>query len=218
MADRNHSFAIQMLHYYGFLTRSDPTIANVAFGRADICALQNGKAVNVEVKCGSVTFDLRNWRDNQRRWAEMSQAYPYNVPYYIFLTMGTHDADYNKEMYDPKRSWLIPSQYMLHIIEIITPIQNTLVYRIKKGINKRLQDNSYDAITLLKKYELIWAKRGSIQRPDWLIFNENTHNDDVSEESVTKPQKQKKYGGFWIVPENHTFALHGWTDIIKTKT
>lgn len=226
MADRNHKFAVKMLHYYGFLTRSDPTIKNIAFGRADIACMKGGKAVNVEVKCGDMRFDLRDWRENQREWALRTQDFPYEVQYYIFLTMGIDKPNYLPKKYFPKKSWLIPSRNMFDVISKISPIQHSLIYRIKKGTNKEFQKLGYDAVTLLRDYELTWAKNNSLIMPQWVRdeIKDMTENDDdienndsIYEKSIDEQNNDSNtYGGFWIVPDNHVFAIEGWTDTVNS--
>lgn len=204
MADKNHNFAIRCLHHAGFLTRSDMTSKFVGWdkkgdiGRADIFAGKNGKAINVEVKRGNERFQFDDWREPQRNWASYTESDPYNIPYWLFFTLGTDPPNWSDEKYLPRRSWLMPYQIFLEAEQIISPYQKSIVYRVKKGMNKKIQDNNYDAITLFKLYELKWAGSNSLLRPHWLG------------ESL-----QTTYGGFWYVQNNH--PLTRLFDIIENK-
>lgn len=191
--DKNAPFCVRMLHHHGFITRSDITakfagISGDNIGRADIFASRMGNAVFIEVKRGINGFMLSNWRNNQREWAEMVSKAPFLTPYYMFLTLGKHPPTYNTKSYLPKRSWLIPYKEMIKICDLIEPIQKTLPMRLKKGMKKALRENKYDAINLLKSFELKWNGSEALMRPAWFFENAN-----------------KPYGSFWTVPEEHIF-------------
>lgn len=209
--DKNHLYCTKMLRYYGFLTRSDVTERFVGqdqkkdIGRADIFAARNGLAVNVEVKRGISGFDLSNWRSNQRSWGVWSSQPPFNVPYYIFLTIGKHPAHYSPSSYMPKRTWLIPLNKMIEVCNTIEPIQKTLPYKTKGGMKREMQDNQYDAITVLQEYELEWNKDNSLERPEWLLNVD--HIEEMIQNGKTQKEIDKYYriGGFWTVPKSNTF-------------
>lgn len=192
MADKNAPLAIKMLHYYGFTTRTDVTsefagISGSDIGRADVVCGRMGKAVHVEIKRGIDTFNLEDWRINQRQWGAWTIAPPFCVPYYVFLTLGKHPATYNARSYMPKRSWLVPLHAMLEIAAKVQPVQKSLVYKVKPRMKKAIQEGHLDAVTLLADYELVWQSNSDLVKPAWM----------------SDPGSQ--YGGFWIVPETHEF-------------
>lgn len=192
MADKNAHFAISMLHYYGFSTRTDVTsefagISGSDIGRADVFAARMGKAVHVEIKRGIETFNLEDWRINQRQWGAWTSAPPFCVPYYLFLTLGKHPANYNERSYMPKKTWLVPLHAMLEVAARVQAVQKSMVYKLRPKMKKALQQGQLDAITLLKEYELSWVSNTQIVKPDWM-------SDSGS-----------PYGGFWIVPSDHEF-------------
>ncbi len=199
MADLNAHLCIKMLHYHGFITRTDVTskfsgVNGKDIGRADIFAARNGRAVNIEVKNGKHGFNLEDWRSNQRQWAEYTMRPPFSIPYYVYLTLGIHPANYRNDVYLPKRTWLIPYDVMIEVNQKIMQFQKTLVYCIKKGMNKNIQKHKLDAISLLEPYELKWKKNGSLEKPSWTYYLESEDRRNVN------------YGGFWVIPENHEFT------------
>lgn len=196
MADKNHRYAILALHHHGFLTRSDVTSRFIGhdkkddIGRADIIAIRSGRSVAVEVKYDTDRFQFDNLRAPQRKWAEMCLKYPYEVPYWIYLTLGQHPPHFNNQRYKPRISWLFPYNVLLEIEKEITVHQKSMVYKISKGMNKQIQEKNLDAISLLEDYELTWYGKNKVIRPDWLKNDEN---------------KKSDYGGFWTIPEYHPF-------------
>jgi hypothetical protein len=194
MADKNHHFAIKMLHHHGFITRSDVTSQFVGWdmlddiGRADIFCARMGKAVNIEVKRGVAGFNLDEWREEQRYWAYWTSLPPFQIPYYLYLTIGKHPAHYNADNYMPRRSWLIPREDILRIIETVQTYQKTLPYKVAKGMKREVQQDNIDAITLLADYELVWQANGTLKKPSWHFSKEGD-----------------SYGGFWVLPKTHIF-------------
>lgn len=216
MADKNAHYAIKMLHHLGFLTRTDVTSKFVGWdkigdiGRCDVFAARSGKAVSVEIKQGSTGFDFSDWREPQRKWAKWSSQTPFNVPYWIYLTLGKHPAHYNTTSYMPKRSWLIPQEFWLASIDVVTPIQKSIPYQVKKGMRKEIQELGLDAQFVFAPYALKWHKDNSLTKPSWSMFVDQ--DDDSTIASTSKRPKTKKvvsqkstYGGFWLPDTSHPF-------------
>ena len=208
MADKNAHYCTRMLHHHGFLTRTDVTAQFIGhdkkddIGRADMFAARGGKAVNVEVKRGISGFLMTEWRENQRKWAEWSSQPPFCVPYYLYLTIGTHPPTYNPLNYLPRKSWLIPFKVVLQAEEKIVAYQKTLPMRVGKGMNKTMQELKLDAITLFEKYELKWEAQNALEKPEWMWRVDELES---SGKTTAVVERSKKYGGFWIVPESHVF-------------
>jgi hypothetical protein len=210
MPDKNQHYALDMLKYYGFIVRPDPSIKNIAFGRADICAVSCLGAINIEVKQADTEFPFNEWRENQREWSIWSTSKPYNVPYWLYLTLGKNRPDANPKKYDIKRTWLIPNYYMLNVIKMFDGIRKSIPYKIKKGTRgKGVKENMMDAITLFSDFELKWVKQNSLEKPYWY----KTYIEE-DEEKNTVEINTDKCGGFWIVPSEHKFAQDGWTKLI----
>lgn len=220
MADKNHGFAVKALRHHGFLTRSDPTIPYLpASGRADIIALKNGRAVHVEVKNGYRSFtinagehDSQGWKPNQREWAKFSQMYPFEIPYWIFLTMGTDPANYNPDKYLPKISWLIPYKHLQDTRDAISEIQKSIPYKDFKGVKTAVKNAQLWAIERFKQYSMEWAPRNTLKKPVWTnyaIMLDTNADRDLSKREVllikSGYNEEEMYGGFWTVPEDHEF-------------
>lgn len=197
LADLNASYAIKMLHYHGFITRTDVTSRFVGWdkigdiGRCDVFAARMGKAVSIEIKNGKTSFQLDHLREPQREWAEWTMKEPYCVEYYIYLTIGKNPPNWSPGKYIPKVSWLIPYQSYLEVEEKVNAIQKSIPYRAGKGMRKEIQENKLDALTLYKPWELVWKPNNSLIKPEWLTKEET---------GITN-----KYGGFWIIPDTHIF-------------
>lgn len=172
MADANHGDATLCLHHYGYIAASDPTSKHVEEpARADIKALRANTGVAVEVKDGKdegghAFFDLSEWRDNQREWAvKFCEAPPYSTKYWIWLRMGIRVT--HKE--EPTLTWLLPRNKFQAICDVVQPIQNRLVYRVRPGISIEIQKGHLDAVTLLAGFELRWNPANSLAKPDWMM-------------------------------------------------
>lgn len=207
MSDLNAKYIPKLLTYHGFLYRTDFTAKFALqneenFGRADTFAARNGKAVNIEAKQGSTGFMMTNWRENQREWGRWSSGYPFNIPYFVFLTLGVHPATYNPEKYLPKKTWLLPFNVMIDAEQKIIDYQKTLPMRAGKGMNKAIQEKKLDAITLFSKYELVWASQNTLIKPEWMLRIEQLEEAGKTQHVI---EKSKLYGGFWVVPKSHMF-------------
>ncbi len=201
MADKNAPMAIKMLHYHGFSCRTDVTSRFIGhnkeddIGRADIFAGHGGKPVHVEVKRGLDAFNLDDWRENQREWARYTMDYPFEIPYWLFFTMGKDQPHYSEDKgYSPRKSWLIPYQVFMDADAQIRPYQKSIVVRVKKGVNKNVQRLKLDAVTLFDGYDLLWQPANSLIKPVWMMSKESR------EANITET-----YGGFWVVPKKHPF-------------
>lgn len=197
MADANHSDATLTLHYHGFIVRSDPTSKFLVEepGRADIHAVRGGRAVAIEVKDGkrsgdNAGFDMSEWRENQREWAELyCEAPPFSTPYWLWIRIGAHPPHYDPAKYNPKITWLIPRNEFLKAESKLKGIQNVLPYKARPGLRKEIQENKLDAINLFSGWELTWMKKGSVIKPQW-------YGDSAGEEFSK---------GMWVIPETHPF-------------
>ena len=163
-------------------------------GRADLIVAKYSKAVSVEVKRGTDSFNLAGWRDNQRAWAIKTTKMPYEVPYWVYLTLGKDAPNRDSERYSPARSWLIPLSMLEKCLVEISPHQGSIPYRIKKGGRKITRENQWDAIHLFQRYELDWASAHDLVKPTTI----QTDKEKESGLEIT-------YGGFWIIPEKHDF-------------
>lgn len=203
MADLNAKYATKFLHYHGFITRTDVTSRFIGhdkaddIGRADIFAGKGGRALNLEIKQAESSFNLDNLRQNQHDYAVWSMGFPFEIPYWLYFTMGKHPAHYNPAKYSPKMSWVLPYHIWKQADDAVRPHQKSLVFKAKKGMNKAIQALKLDAVTLFKGYELTWAENNSLIKPVWMQTLEERQLEDLGETI--------KYGGFWIAPPDHPF-------------
>jgi hypothetical protein len=206
--DKNHHFATKMLRYHGFITRSDVTSQFVGWdakkdiGRSDIFAARNWMPINVEVKQGVTGFLMPDWTDKQRNWGLVTSEYPFCIPYYVFLTLGNQPVDLTEgENIFPRRSWLIPLEKFLSVDQIVNQYQKTLVYRVGKRSKVKMREANVDAVTMLKDYELSWAKSNTLPVPFWMLYKLDIS--DLEDDLIIEKLKHKRTGGFWIIPESH---------------
>ena len=127
MADKYAPIVWRSLREQGFQTRYDPTAKYATTdepGRADGLVAHNGKSACVEVKCGDESFDFRDYRDNQREWAELYCVNePYNIPLYVALVMGSDRPNYKFERgYHPRKLWMIPYEQFLIYEKVVLQI------------------------------------------------------------------------------------------------
>lgn len=206
MADKNHPHATRTFRYHGFVVVSDPTTKYVEEpARADIKALGYGRGVCIEVKSGNDNgkhsgYELNQWRENQREWADMVREEPFELPYWLYITIGAHPANYNREKYQPERSWLVPTEVYYATEKRLAPYQATLPYKARKGLNKDIQRLQLDAVTLWSLYELKYYSKGQLVMPAWYRYN-NGDKDPEEGEEKTNPK------GMWIIPQTHLFWM-----------
>ena len=163
MADRLASEAVRSLHKIGVGLRSDPTerfATGGENGRADLMCVYRGRGFYCEIKGGRASFDLREYRKNQREWAYHHALMESATPVWIWFYLGEHAPHYNPEKYNPRKTWLFPAEHLLVVERRLAGIQNTLPYLVKKGMKREVQDGNLDAFTLLAGYELLWAGGG----------------------------------------------------------
>lgn len=149
-------------------------------GRADICLTRSGAAVDVEVKNGRDGFNFHEWRIDQRTYALKCQKEGH--PYWIWLCLGTGrpnhtpPAEYYRDPdlikgwlanHRPRKTWLIPLAYWLFAERTVVAHQYTIPYIAKKGMNVGIQQNSLDAVTLFRNFELSWVNSND----GWAIPN-----------------------------------------------
>lgn len=204
MRDKNHEFAIKMLHHLGYITRSDIAQEFIGFGRSDILGVRGGKAVAVEAKQSAERLVLvsneneeEGWRYNQQRWAVMAESEPYCLPYWLFITMGKDPVNKDRDKMSPKRSWLVPLSKMLETREALEPYQKSIPYRLSKRSKEKLREIGMEAISYWKDYELVWQKSNSLEKPYWML--------NGLEQIAGEGSAVKRYGGFWIPDPNHPF-------------
>ena len=125
------------------------------------------------MKNGDDGFAFQNWRPNQREWAfTYALSKPYETAYWIWLQLGINSPNWDKDKYQTKRTWLIPADVMLRAERLLSPIQNTLPYRARKGMRIEIQALSLDAITLLSEWELTWNGGGTWALPESHVFRQ----------------------------------------------
>ena len=159
-SDKRSGEVARSLSAAGWLYRNDPIDYSPAAGSgggADKLALKDGMGLAIEIKNGYSHFKFNDWRPNQREWAEWCEE-DRGVPYYIWLLLGKDQPHWNEDKFNPRKSWLIPRLEFLRIEALVQPIQNTLVFRAGKGMNKKIQEEKLDAINLLADFELEWDK------------------------------------------------------------
>jgi len=172
MADKNQPGMMTMLHEFGFITRADITerfATGDAPGRADIMVARGGRSCMVECKYSENGFDLDEWRDNQREWSDIyCSAAPFSTQYWLCLTLGSDRAGLDQTRFSPKRSWLVPREFMLEVDKRFRPIQKTIPYRVGPGYSLELQAKGWDAIKLFASFELPWGKLPS-EKSGWTV-------------------------------------------------
>jgi hypothetical protein len=181
MADKNQASVVQMLHSYGFIVRADPTMRYATAdepGRADLMCVHNGLGVMIECKNSEMAFNLSEWTPRQRDWAQnYCVNEPFNVDYFVALTLGVDRPNANPVEYAPKRTWLIPCLRFVYVCSIIEPIQASLPYRATKGYSLILQEKRWDAINLFGDFELPWGKNPD-GKGGWTIPNNHVFYQD----------------------------------------
>lgn len=169
------------LHHIKFGYRADATdkYGNPEHenARADGMFVYGGMGGFIEVKSArGMGWDMRGWREDQRAWYAEWCA-PHNIPLFIWLFMGGSSdrtgirLDLKKGQY-PRQAWLVPSSHMLQIHDTISQVygQDTLPYHARPGINKEMQRDQYDAMTVLKPYELKWLGDKTWEVHPWRLL------------------------------------------------
>ena len=163
MADKFASEAVRSLHKYKFGVRADLTerfATGAEPGRADLMIVRGGFGGYIEIKGGRASFDLREYRQNQRQWAYQHAITESATPVWIWFYLGEDAPNRNPDKYNPRKTWLFPAEHLLYVESRLAGIQNTLPYLAKKGMKREVQAQNLDAITLLAGYELLWAGGG----------------------------------------------------------
>lgn len=165
--DKFQPEVVRSFHQHGCRVVSTPTVDPRKMkyeepARADLFVGVNGRAAWVEIKNGSgkgagKSFKFGDWRENQREWAAEVRRPPSSTEYWLALLLGEHPPSYNPEKYQPRQMWLVPHDEWLEVEKTISPIQDSIPYRATKGYNRILQDESLDAMTLLRHWALKWS-------------------------------------------------------------
>lgn len=182
MADLWADEVAPSLHRIKFGYRADPTskYGNPEHenARADGMFVYGGMGGYIEIKSArGMGWDMRGWRDDQRKWME-EWCSSYHTPLFIWLFMGGSSdrtgirLDTVKGNY-PRQAWLVPATLMMSIHEAMIKRygQDTLPYHARPGINKEMQADHYDAMTLLKSHELKWLGSKTWEVPPWLLLS-----------------------------------------------
>jgi hypothetical protein len=174
MADKKAPEAVKSLHRVGFGVRADPTTdpekqnsVNGENGRADLMCVKGGRGVYIEVK-GAVdnSISLWAWPAHQREWAATyALPEPYATEYWIWFYLGAGMPHLKPEK-NPRKTWLVPYEFMLNVHNLIAPIQDTLPYRLTKHHSLMMREHGYDAVRMLEKWELKWAGNQTWHFPD----------------------------------------------------
>lgn len=195
--DKNQPEAVKSLHKMMFQTRTDPTQqynADFENGRADILASLGGRSVYIECKNDGEAFPLENWRDNQRKWAAETVAS--GTDYYLWLTLGIDPPNRDPLKYLPRLTWLVPYHAFLSVDSLVKTVQDTLIYRVRKGHRKEMQRLQYDAVTLLQDWRLQWNGGGI-----WLIPHVHPFH-----RAYVEPQPLPVWEKHTIIEGTHTHA------------
>ena len=155
MPDSSAAKAIFSLHRNRCLSRVTPIMyqngrhqGETEPGRADVFVLFNGYGRAVVIKNADISFSFSQWRDNQREWYK-NYAIPAGVPYWFWLVIGPHMPRLSADRWQPRKAWLFPAETFLEIEKMVSPIQNTLVYKATKRHREAIREQGLDAIPLL---------------------------------------------------------------------
>lgn len=146
--------------------------------RADGMFIYGGMGGYIEIKSArGMGWDMRGWRNDQREWYD-KWCVKQNIPLWIWLFMGGSSdrtgirLDPKKDQY-PRQAWLVPASVMLqiHVTCIERAEQHTLPYHARPTINRIMQDEHLDAMTLLKDYELKWLGNKIWDVKPWMLLS-----------------------------------------------
>ena len=192
--DKNHRAMVRMFKHHNFLVRSDDSSRHFEEpARSDVTIAKGGHSFNVEFKFSDEgSFNLNNWRTNQREWALKTIHSPYEIPYWLILSVslkrvkGKHISD---KIYTP--SWLIPAAVFqaLHNAAVYKYNTHTIRLKIGKHHNVEMQKDNFDLSTILKKYKLSWSPPGESVYPE-------TFGDKAGQPYLT---------GLYIINSDHPF-------------
>lgn len=175
MADRWQSEATASIRSWGFNTYKSPDMRYDKYGRPlfqstpgtpDLFVFRGGRMTYVEVKDGYTNFPFNNFEQTKKDYiAKYCQAAPYGIEVWLWLALGSGSPNYKPEK-SPRITWLVPIAEWYKVEEIIKPHQLSLPYRVGKGYNTVMQNNRFDAVTLLEKFMLKWKGAGLWALPD----------------------------------------------------
>jgi len=197
MADKYAHEGKRTLWQYGFAIRADNTTPYATSfegrdenGRADWLVARNGRAFYIEVKYAKTAYRFNQWRENQRQWYEAyCKPSPYNMELWFLLFMGYQPPHYNPDKYKyPRKAWLFPAEKMIEVEAIVLPIQGALPYRASSGMRKQIQQNQYDAVTMLSEFALEWSGNGTWAIPKGHILSKIYL---METETANEPQQYK---------------------------
>ena len=165
MADKYAREAWRTLRNYGFAVRTDPTQKYATAGengRADALVARAGRAVYVECKTGATSFAFKNWRPNQREWYEQfCVPYPFDMELWFWITMGFDRPNSINPTHAPRRSYLLSVEVLKQTEDLISPIQDSIPYRVGPAYSREMQKRHLDAENLWLPYALVWAGDGN---------------------------------------------------------
>lgn len=122
MADKNQTQAHRTFSKWFFVDKhrdasvmATGDLSMPQSGRADMVLTRNGRSTAVEAKTGTTNFPFANWRENQRRWAEVWVGY--GNTYWLFITVGNRVGPKTDKNPYPKETILIPHYALLRLEE-----------------------------------------------------------------------------------------------------
>lgn len=117
-------------------------------------------------------FGFSNIEPAQRIWMKVWDSYAKADPYTgikkggAYIGLGTRHGRTNSRN-NPRMAWVVPWQRWLNMEEHLNGVgQSSLPLVARKGMNKRVQTNHLDALTLLSPWELRWETPNGWRFPD----------------------------------------------------
>lgn len=171
--DTYHGECTTMLHRADIYARPSVTgiFAGYEVSEPDIFCIGRGGFV---VECKTArhgTFPMgttpktgAGWREDQIEWA-IEYREKSKCEYWLFVVYETEESPWKLRI--PRDAFLVPFQAAYDVMKLLP--QKSLPYKVRKGLDREIQLNSWDAVTLWGKYRLHW--KSGWQVPESHLFH-----------------------------------------------
>ena len=167
MADSVSPEAKKSLRWIGGDVRDDKTRlyeTGEDLGRSDLTFILAGLGCFIEVKNGDTSWMTRSkdprkgWTQQQRSWAHQKVSALRPTPVWLWISVGPDRPHYNPIKFMPRKTWLVPYQDVIRVVELIEANgQNTLPYRVKARTRSFFKERNLSCETAFAGYELQWC-------------------------------------------------------------
>lgn len=163
MADIYQKEITKMLHSYNIFTRHEKAIpiikgkfvAGWNTPERSTPDLTGGLVhqIHVEVKTGkNERFDFSSWSEGQREYAGKWRVVR-GCEYWIAVVIETVEGPHRVK----RDTFLVPSPIMIQTEDLLSGIQGSIPYSVRKGLNKKIQEENLVASVLWKRFALNWV-------------------------------------------------------------